>query len=143
MEESEPYVQLETDRLHQLIVLHWKGFVPSEVYREGFLEAIQVSRKAALLSWVMDMKQMKVIRQADQEWTLTTWFPQFQLLGVKRLAFVVSDDIFNQMAVSSMVATLRPKLHAEVEYFQELSSAQRWAQENSGGLGGFGLFSVK
>ncbi|GGK57643.1 hypothetical protein ACD591_15525 [Rufibacter glacialis] len=141
--ESLHYLQLETDRLHRMIVLHWQDFVPSEVYREGLLEAIQVSRKEHLLSWVMDMKHMKVIRQADQEWTLSTWFPQFQLLGVKRLAFVVSDDIFNQMAVSSMVAALRPKFHAEVEYFQESTTALRWAQENTGGLSDFSLFSVK
>ncbi|MBC3538537.1 hypothetical protein ACFSC6_17620 [Rufibacter sediminis] len=141
--ETESYLQLETDRLHQLLVLHWQGFVPSEVYREGLLEGIQISRREGLHNWIMDMKQMKVIRQADQEWTLATWFPQFQLLGVNRLAFIVSDDIFNQMAVSSMVATLRPQFRAEVEYFQELASAIRWAQENNGGFSTFGRLSVK
>ncbi|RNI30892.1 hypothetical protein EFA69_07245 [Rufibacter immobilis] len=141
--QTDPYLQLEVDRLHHALVLHWKDFVPSEVYREGLLEAIQVSRREGLQNWVMDMKLMKVIRQADQDWTINTWFPQFQLLGIRRLAFVVSDDIFNQMAVSSMVATLRPKFHSDVEYFQELVSASRWAQENTGGLSDFGLFSVK
>ncbi|WP_157593161.1 hypothetical protein [Rufibacter tibetensis] len=143
MEEPEPYLHLETDRLHHSLVLHWNGFVPSEVYRDGLMEAIQDSRKEGIQSWVMNMKHMKVIRQADQEWTLSTWFPQFQLLGVKRLAFVVSDDIFNQMAVSSMIATIRPRFHAELEYFQELDSAVRWAQENKGSLGDLRLFSVK
>ncbi|KAA3436611.1 hypothetical protein [Rufibacter hautae] len=141
--ETESYLQMETDRLHLLLVLHWQGFVPSDAYRDGMTEALQVSRKTSLQSWVMDMKHMKVIRQADQEWTLNTWFPQFQLLGIKRLAFVISDDIFNQMAVSSMVATLRPKFHSEVEYFQEVNSAMRWAQEKTSGLSDFGLFSVK
>ncbi|WP_125077735.1 STAS/SEC14 domain-containing protein [Rufibacter latericius] len=141
--ETESYLQLDTDRLHLLLVLHWQGFVPSEVYREGLQEALQVTRKGGLQSWVMDMKHMKVIRQADQEWTIATWFPTFQLLGIRRLAFVVSDDIFNQMAVSSMVATLRPKMRTEVEYFQELNSALRWAQESSGTLSDFGRFSVK
>ncbi|WP_181304228.1 hypothetical protein [Rufibacter sp. XAAS-G3-1] len=141
--ETESYLQLETDRLHSALVLHWKGFVPSDVYRDGLMEAIQVSRRAGLQGWIMDMKHMKVIRQTDQEWTIGAWFPQFQMLGVKRLAFVVSEDIFNQMAVSSMVATLRPKFHAEVEYFQELPAAQRWAQESRGGLSDLDLFSVK
>lgn len=141
--ETEKYLQLEPDRLHQLLVLHWHGFVPSDAYREGLLEALQISRKAGMTSWVMNMKEMKVIRQADQEWTLQAWFPQFQLLGVNRLAFVVADDIFNQMAVSSMVAALRPKFNAEVEYFQELESARRWVQESLGGSSDFSLFSVK
>jgi hypothetical protein len=141
--DTEPYLQLEIDRPHALLVLHWQGFVPSDEYREGLLEALQVSRQAGLQNWIMDMKHMKVIRQMDQEWTLNTWFPQFQLLGVKRLAFVISEDIFNQMAVSSMVAAIRPKFRAEVEYFQELPSAQRWAQEITGGLSDLDLFSVK
>ncbi|WP_207432344.1 hypothetical protein [Sabulibacter ruber] len=141
--ESEEYLLLESDRLHHLLVLHWYGFVPSEVYREGLLEAVQISRREHMQNWVMNMKSMKVIRQADQEWTMNTWFPQFQLLNIKRLAFVVSDDIFNQMAVSNMIATLRPKFLAEVEYFQELNTALRWAQESTRGLGDFGRFSVK
>ncbi|WP_205499659.1 hypothetical protein [Rufibacter psychrotolerans] len=140
---SDAYLQLDPDRLHHLLVLHWQDFVPSEVYREGLLEAMQVSKREQMQTWVMDMKHMKVIRLADQEWTLATWFPQFQLLNVKRLAIVVSEDIFNQMAVSSMMATLRPKLTAEVEYFQELSSALRWARESAGGVSDFRLFSVK
>ena len=143
MADTESFLQLETDRLHHLLVLHWQDFVPSETYREGMLEAIQVSRREGGLYWIMDMKRMKVIRQADQEWTITSWFPQFQLLGVKRLAFVVSDDIFNQMAVSSMIAALRPRFKAEVEYFQELPAARRWVQETTDDGSAFGLFSVK
>ncbi|MGV3538542.1 MAG: STAS/SEC14 domain-containing protein [Rufibacter sp.] len=141
--DPQPFLQLEIDRLHQLLVLHWQGFVPSEEYQSGLTEAIQVSQKAGTFNWIMDMKRMKVIRQADQEWTLQTWFPQFQLLGVGKLAFVVSDDIFNQMAVSSMVAAIRPKFKAEVEYFQELASAVQWAQDARNSLSDLGLFSVK
>ncbi|WP_192821680.1 STAS/SEC14 domain-containing protein [Rufibacter sp. LB8] len=143
MEDAAQYLQLETDWRHLLLVMHWQGFVPSEAYRAGMLEAIQVADQEHLNTWVMDMKGMKVIRQADQDWTLTSWFAQFQLVRVKRLAFVVSDDIFNQMAVSSMVATMRPKMQAEVEYFQSLESALRWAKESASGSGNSGLFSVE
>jgi hypothetical protein len=143
MANIESFLRLETDRPHHLLVLHWQDFVPSETYREGMMEGIQVSRREGMENWIMDMKHMKVIRQADQEWTIATWFSQFQLLGIKRLAFVVSDDIFNQMAVSSMIAALRPRFQAELEYFQELPAAQRWVQENGGNSSVSSLFSVK
>ena len=135
------YLHLELDRLHHLLVLHWQDFVPSEAYREGLLEGLQVSRRENVVNWVMDTKHMKVIRQADQDWTVTPWFPQFQLLGVKRLGIVVSNDIFNQMAISSLVAALRSKMSSEVEYFQELEAALRWAQEGESGIST--LFTVQ
>jgi hypothetical protein len=143
MENSAPYLQLQTDRRHHLLELHWQGFVPSEVYRAGMLEAIHVSGREKTNTWVMDMKAMKVIRQADQDWTLITWFAQFNLLSIRRLAFVISDDIFNQMAVSSMVATMRPKMQAEVEYFETIAAAVQWAKEVNRHSSDSGLFSVK
>ncbi len=142
MADEQPLFRIETAPHQQLLILHCHGFVPSEMYRAGLLDAIQVSRKEHLHNWVLNTKPMKVIRQSDQEWTLDTWFSQFQLLGVVRLGIVVSDDIFNQMAVSGMVANLRPKFSGEVEYFQELTEAVIWAQAGELNLGITSPFSV-
>ncbi|MFC6998611.1 hypothetical protein [Rufibacter roseus] len=142
MDVTVPRFWLEIDKPHRLLVLHCQGFVASEVYREGLLEAVQVTRKEYLRNWVMDTKHMKVIRQVDQQWTMQSWFSQFKLLGVRRLGIVVSDDIFNQMAISGMVATLRPDFSGEVEYFQGYNSALFWAREGEGDFSDLGLFSV-
>lgn len=132
----------EIDKAHRLLILHCQGFISSEMYREGLQEAIQLSRKEYILNWVMNTKHMKVIRQADQDWTMRHWFSQFQLLGIKKLGIVVSEDIFNQMAISGMVAALRPEFKGEVEYFQEFASAVQWAREGQNEIGDLGLFSV-
>jgi len=142
MENETPHFGLEKRRPHRLLLLHWHGFVPSQVYRDGLLEAVQETRQGSFTNWVMDMKAMKVIRQADQDWTLNDWFARFKLLGIQRLGLVVSDDIFNQMAVSSMIAIIRPKTTTEIEYFQELSEAIHWAQEGDHNISDLGLFSV-
>ena len=143
MEEPLATYTIDTNDARGVLMLHWQGFVSSEVYHEGMLEALKKSRQAGLLYWVLDTKDMKVIRQADQEWTVSTWFPQFQLLGVRKFAIVVSDDIFNQMAISSMIAKIRPHIQATVEYFQTLREAQNWVQDTKGTSFDSGLFSGK
>ncbi|QHL89075.1 hypothetical protein GU926_17225 [Nibribacter ruber] len=144
MEEPLATYTIDTNGARRVLTLHWHGFVSSEVYREGMLEALKTSRQGAYICWIMDTKDMKVIRQMDQEWTVATWFPQFQLLGVQKFAIVVSDDIFNQMAISSMIAKIRPHIQATVEYFQTLQEAVNWVQDPQGlSTDDFGLFSIK
>ncbi|AMM51693.1 hypothetical protein TH61_11575 [Rufibacter sp. DG15C] len=143
MEEPLATYTIDTNDARRSLTLHWRGFVSSEVYHEGMLEALKTSRQAGHLFWILDTKDMKVIRQADQEWTVATWFPQFQLLGVRKFAIVVSDDIFNQMAISSMIAKIRPHIQATVEYFQTMSEALNWVQESKGLSSDSSLFSGK
>lgn len=130
MEETEPFVHFEIDRGRRLLLLHWQGFVPSDDYREGLLEAIQISKQENIRSWILNTRRMKVIRQSDQDWTVNVWFPQFKQLGLEHLCILISEDIFNQMAISSMVAKMRPQLQNEPQYFHELEAAYKWIQES-------------
>ena len=125
---QQPYATIEIEPDKSLLILTWHGFANSDDFREARTVAIQISRQYGLTKWLSNMKDMKAIRQADQEWSVNEWLPLFKSLHIQKWALVISDDMFNQMAMSSMMSKIRPHLTSPVEYFQDINTAKNWAE---------------
>ena len=127
---QQPYATIEIEQDKSLLVLTWHGFANSEEFRNARSSAISLSRQYNVHRWVSNMKDMKAIRQADQDWTVNEWLPQFLTLHLKKWAIIISDDMFNQMAMSSMMSKMRVHLTHPVEYFQYLNTAKNWVERD-------------
>lgn len=125
---DKPFASIEIEPEKSLLVLTWHGFANSEDFREARTAAVQISRQYGLTKWLSNMKDMKAIRQADQEWSVNEWLPLFKSLNLQKWAMVISDDMFNQMAMSSMMSKIRPQLTHPVEYFQDVTAARNWIE---------------
>ena len=123
---DKPFATIEIEQDKDLLLLTWHGFANSEDFREARNKSLQFARQYGVTRWVSNMKEMKAIRQADQDWSVTEWLPQFLALDRQKWAIVISDDMFNQMAMSNMMSKIRPQLSHPVEYFQDLNSAKNW-----------------
>jgi hypothetical protein len=123
---DQPYATIEIEQDKNLLILTWHGFANSEDFREARTQALHFTRQYGITKWLSNMKEMKAIRQADQDWSVTEWLPQFLSLDIKKWAIIISDDMFNQMAMSSMMSKIRPQLTNPVEYFQDINSAKNW-----------------
>ena len=124
------FAKIEIEPAKSLLILTWHGFANSDEYREANSTVVLLSRQFGITKWLSNMKEMKAIRQADQEWSVKEWFPQVLELGIQKWAIVISDDMFNQMAMSSMMGKIRPQLKYPVEYFQDINSARNWAERD-------------
>ena len=127
---QQPYATIEIEQEKDLLVLTWHGFANSEEFREGHTHALALSRQYNVHRWISNMKDMKAIRQADQDWCVNEWLPQFLALNIKKWAIIIADDMFNQMAMSSMMGKMRPRLTHPIEYFQDLNTAKNWAERS-------------
>ena len=125
---QQPYATIEIEQDKGLLILTWHGFANSEEFREARTKAITLSRQYNITRWISNMKDMKAIRQADQDWSVNEWLPQFLTLNIKKWALIIADDMFNQMAMSSMMGKMRTKLTNPVEYFQDLNTAKNWVE---------------
>ena len=123
---DKPYAKIEIEPARKLLILTWHGFANSEEFRDARTTAVHLSRQFGVSKWLSNMKDMKAIRQADQEWSVKEWLPQFQQLNMEKWALIISDDMFNQMAMSSMMSKIRPQLTFPVEYFQDINAAKNW-----------------
>lgn len=128
---EQPYLTIEIDSEKKLMQLNWIGFATSEDYRTGLETALQLSRTHGVKKWLSNLKDMKAIRQAEQDWTVQSWFPLFNHTHLDKWAIVFADDMFNQMATSSMISKMRPTLLFPVEYFQDINTAKNWLDQNS------------
>ena len=127
---DKPFATIEIEQDKNLLILTWHGFANGEGFREARTTAVQLSKKYGINKWLSNMKDMKAIRQADQEWSTNEWLPTFLDLDIKKWAVVISDDMFNQMAMSSMMGKMRTRLTNPVEYFQDLNTAKNWANRD-------------
>ena len=125
---QQPYATIEIEQDKDLLILTWHGFANSEEFRGTHNKALALARQFNLHYWISNMKDMKAIRQADQDWSVQEWLPQFLNQNIKKWAIIISDDMFNQMAMSSMMGKIRPKLTYPVEYFQDLNTAKNWVE---------------
>jgi hypothetical protein len=116
------------DEDQQLVRTKWHGYAGSEEYREILTMYLQLVREKTVVSWIGDNTKAKAIRPADQEWTTKVWAPQFSEAGdVKKLAIIVSKDIFNKMAVETMIMKAEGVIKFDTQYFNSEEEAFAWA----------------
>ena len=80
-----------------------EGFLSSQQFRETISRGIRLLEEYKPLRWLSDNRRMKVIRQSDQEWYMAHALPQILESTFRRNAIIVSEDIFNKMAVEQLV----------------------------------------
>jgi hypothetical protein len=73
---------------------------------------------------------MKAIRKQDQEWLLQEMAPKLGRSSLRRMATLVSEDIFNQMAVESMYQKANGLFRFDHQYFKDEISALLWLKQS-------------
>lgn len=79
--------------------------------------------------WIGNTKHAKAIRPVDQEWTVKEWVKGFSKTNVKRVAVIVSDDIFNKMAIDNLMLKGNEVVKSDTKYFNNLEEAEKWVSE--------------
>ncbi|HTF80658.1 MAG TPA: hypothetical protein VL947_03000, partial [Cytophagales bacterium] len=103
--ESE-FVKIELLSDPNAILSTWIGFVPSAKYREALEMALELAKKHKIDKWISDIKSMKVISVADQEWASTEWFSRALSAGCyRKQAVIMSDDVFGQASAKKIITT--------------------------------------
>lgn len=105
--------------------LTWTGFAEGEQFREGLRKGLELLQTKKLNGWLADLRLMGVIDPDDEDWTNNEWFPIIIGAGLKNMALVPSNDVFNQMSVDSMISQI-PETDLTVRYFASVEEAAEW-----------------
>lgn len=114
------------DKEQQLAVGTWKGFVTSKELRKTALDSLDFVNEHQVTRWLSDRRNMKAIRQKDQQWTIDEFVPRLLQSPLRRLANVVSKDIFNQMAMESIVQRSGNLGEITLKEFENIEDAMEW-----------------
>ncbi len=114
--------------------IKWLGLAKSPTYRqtyEQFLEmlVLAATEETPLNYWLFDCTEGKVIDIKDQSWTLIDWYEQLEAHTTclpKRIAVILSKDIFNKIATRVIMSRIAQFAEAELAYFSEEEEAREW-----------------
>lgn len=97
------HIRLRNDEDLQLGVGEWKGFASSSEFRATAQIALDFINRHGITSWLSDRRKMKAIRQQDQQWTVEEYIPKLLESPLRRVATIVSEDMFNNMAIEQIL----------------------------------------
>ena len=105
------------------------GFLSSEEFREATIMSVRMMDKFKPLRWLADNRRMRAIRQADQEWFAAYTLPRLQAGSIRRSATVVSEDIFNKMAVEQFLKRADHLGDIVMKEFDNIEEALAWVKQ--------------
>lgn len=127
---QKPHLTIYYDEARSLGKSEWNGFVSGQDFRESSLACLKLIKEKQVRFWVADDRNMRAIRLKDQEWSNTVLIPKILLTNLKKMALIVSTDMFNQLAVDSMVHKAGDNHSIELQYFHDLASAEEWIKQH-------------
>lgn len=122
-------MRVSYDKEQQLAVGTWKGFVTSKELRKTALDSLEFVNKHNITRWLADRRNMKAIRQKDQQWTVEKFIPQLLASPLRRMATIVSDDIFNKMAIDNIFERSNGLSTITLREFDNVEDALEWLKQ--------------
>lgn len=109
----------------------WKSTsenMQDEDFKEELLKTIKEDNEdEKYSSMVVDLRDFKfVITPEIQEWSDKNIFPLFREVGLNRVAFVVSSDLFSQISVEQMLEEENAQKIFAKQYFDDMLKAENW-----------------
>jgi hypothetical protein len=106
----------------------WEGFLSSEEYRTCFLQGLALIEQRKLKKYLLDNRKLKTIRLLDQAWTVAVAGPRLAMSSLEKVAIIVSEDIFNRMAMDKMFVEGAHFIQFDYAYFREEREAMQWLE---------------
>lgn len=122
-------VSISYDPELKLGIATWNGFLSSERFREAVGVCIDLIDEHKLLRWLGDNRKLRVIRQADQDWFVEQVIPRMVAGTIRRNASVVSEDLFNRMAVQQILKRANNLGDMIAKDFENIETAMAWLKE--------------
>ncbi|WP_242926193.1 STAS/SEC14 domain-containing protein [Pontibacter vulgaris] len=113
----------------QLGTAIWNGFLSSEEFKEAVSACLQLMEEYKALRWLGDNRKLRAIRQSDQEWFVEYAFPRLAAGTLRRNATVVSEDVFNKMAVEQLIKRADNLGDMVIKEFDSVEDAIAWLNE--------------
>jgi len=107
----------------------WNGFLSNEGFREATQACMQLIEEKKLLRWLGDNRKLRAIRQADQDWFVENIVPRMVASTLRLHATLVSEDLFNKMAVEQIVKRAGNLGDMVVKEFEDYAQAIAWLKE--------------
>ena len=121
-----PFLKIEVDEKNATIIMTWNGKFTSEQYREATRKCLETVKQYNLKNWLADTSGIDEIKPQDQDWTNENILFPISNLGVKKVALIIPENVYNHLAISSMMVRGKSKFRFQSQYFVHKKEALQW-----------------
>lgn len=119
------FLEISFDEKIPCVIMEWKEYATSEEFREGLDKGLELLKKQNTGNWLADLRKMDVIDPDDEKWSNEDWFPRALQEGVKKMALIPSEDVFNAMSVENIMNEVSGT-GLVIHYFDKVEEAKNW-----------------
>lgn len=98
---KESYCEI-TELENGILRAQWSGFLKPEDVRKGCSFMTQLIKSKNYEVHLSDHRNLKVLSKEVQEYLVMEWFPEVEKLGLKKVAALVSPDVFARATVEKV-----------------------------------------
>jgi hypothetical protein len=126
---DEKFVKIDYDNVQKTVVAKWNGFLRLEELQKGCKAINNHVKKEKLTKHLSDQTQLKVLVKEVQDYIGEVWFDEVEKLGLRRIAILLSDDIFTQASVNKVNLNAQYK-GLQINSFNSLNQCYEWLSED-------------
>ena len=132
---KEKYVTISFDPTTGFVLLDWHSYATSGQFRHtittllAFVES--KSKSHAHIGLLADTVKLGVITKEDIEWNAKEINPYIFKAGVKKVAFIIPENIFTQLSITTYQQQTKVEDTGSLisQMFADRASAQKWLSE--------------
>ncbi|OJJ18762.1 hypothetical protein BKI52_24490 [marine bacterium AO1-C] len=107
-----------------LVEVIWRTHQQSSHYRQAINAAYEIILKYGANKWLSDMRNEGVVSVEDQKWLKEEMVPKAFKAGLRRIALVVSKDVFVRFYTKNIQKPLVETF--QVRHFDDIEQAHKW-----------------
>jgi hypothetical protein len=115
-------VQFEEET--KTLELIWKKTVTKEIYREVFLEALDLLIKNNSKNFISDIRKEGVVGPDNTKWLQENIIPKALKSGLQKIAIVMDEDIFKEFYTENIKKAIEG--NAQINLFKSMEEAYKW-----------------
>lgn len=121
------YGLIEYFNTEKYIKISWKvAEMDSADFRKIIDKAMDVTMSNDISGWVLNMSEEIIVPIEDRNWLFIEVVPKVVMKGIKKVAFIVSEDYYNKKKkYGEQEQTARP-LNVLIHFFTDEDKALEW-----------------
>jgi hypothetical protein len=126
----------------EAVHVEWQGWADSTQWKELLEAGLSALTDHHCSRWLADCRQLRAVKQSDQDWIDQSWFPRVLAAGLRRMAVVIPKSGLARMNLDDILRRV-PGTRLDVAHFASVEDASAWLTRPptippSGGANGVG-----
>lgn len=121
--------EITYDDANGIIIAKWSGFLKLDSTKKGCDSMVEFVRKNKTTKHLSDQSSLKVLSKEVQGYLVTEAFPALDKAGLKRLAVLVSEDVFAKATVDNVNTNAMKMGNITVKTFNTRRDCIDWLNE--------------